>query len=86
MYMYDILNKIGEANRCQAIEAGRWELSADGQIVYEIKLIADQLENVKWKKISRLCNEVAHSLGKAAILAFGSIFWKEVGPPCLVGG
>lgn len=47
MYMYDILNKNGEANRCQAIEAGGWELSPDGQIVYEIKLIADQLEDVK---------------------------------------
>lgn len=63
------------------IEACNWHLSLEGHIFYEIKLIAAQLEEVSFKKIPRSCNEVAHSLAKAAISILGPVFWKEVGPP-----
>lgn len=67
-------------NVIQAITTGGWNLSPEGAIFDEIKLLADHLEDVKWKKIPRLCNGVAHSLAKAAIPVIGPIFWKEVGP------
>ncbi|KAK9950635.1 hypothetical protein M0R45_006113 [Rubus argutus] len=70
-------------NVIKTIEGGNWEFSPEGPIFDEIKLIANQLEGVRWKKIPRQCNGVAHALAKAAIPITRPVFWKEVGPPWL---
>lgn len=55
----------------------------ESHILDKIKLIAAQLEDVQWRKISRTCNGVAHSLVRAPIPLPEPVFWKEVGPPWL---
>lgn len=61
----------------KAIEAQSWDLSPEGPIFDEIKLLAAQVEVVTWTKIPRTNNAVAHSFARAAIHASGPGFWKE---------
>lgn len=61
----------------KTIEAGNWHLSPEGHIFEEITLIAAQLEEVSFKKIPRLWNEVAHSLAKAASPLLGCSPWLK---------
>lgn len=65
----------------KTIEANNWDPSRGGHIFDEIKLIAVQVEEIKFKKIPRLCNGVAHALAKATIFYSWPVFWQEVGPP-----
>lgn len=38
-------------------------------------------DEVWWRKILRICNRVAHSIAREALLAIGTKYWKHVGPP-----
>lgn len=65
-------------NVIKTLESNNWELSSEGHIFAEIKLIAAQLENGTWRKIPRTRNGVAHSLAENVISIVASIFQKKV--------
>jgi ribonuclease HI len=58
-------------------------LSVEGCIFDDIKELIPEFEVIKWRKIPRICNQVAHSIARRSLSFAEKRFWKEIGPPWL---
>ena len=70
-------------NVVKAICNNDGDLSREGAIMDEIRLLGQAFEAIRWRKIPRSANRAAHRLAKEAVGNTGIKFWKEVGPPWL---
>ncbi|KAL6228494.1 hypothetical protein ACLB2K_002444 [Fragaria x ananassa] len=69
-------------NVVHALNSFESDLSMEGTIFDEIRLLKNELQVAQWKKIPRSSNnKVAHQLAKEAVKFGGIKFWKEIGPP-----
>ena len=59
------------------------DLSVEGAVIDEIRLLGRSFDEIRWKKIPRAANRAAHCLARDAVKGNGIKFWKEVGPPWL---
>ncbi|KAL6224962.1 hypothetical protein ACLB2K_003816 [Fragaria x ananassa] len=71
-------------NVVQALNSFESDLSMEGPIFDEIRLLKNEFEAAQWKKIPRSSNKVAHQLAKEAVKFGGIKFWKEIGPPTCI--
>ncbi|XP_024177664.1 uncharacterized protein LOC112183512 [Rosa chinensis] len=71
------------ANVLFALNKSGLDLSIEGAIFDEVRMLMPEFEHLKWRKINRSCNQVAHTLARQALRATGWSFWKEAGPPWL---
>lgn len=71
------------ANVISALNHEEVDLSIEGCIFDDIKELIPESEVIKWRRIPRTCNQVAHSIARMSLSFVEKRFWKEVGPPCI---
>ncbi|KAL6190986.1 hypothetical protein ACLB2K_037380 [Fragaria x ananassa] len=69
------------ANAIEALNNPDVDLSMEGPVFDEIRILKREFEEVRWRKIPKCSNQVAHILEAAKF--DGIKFWKEVWPPWL---
>ena len=67
-------------NVVHALNSFESDLSREGPIFDEIRLLKNEFQAAQWKKIPRSSNKVVHQLAKEAVKYGGIKFWKEIGP------
>ena len=74
------------ANVISALNSMEVDFSMEGCIFDDIKGLISEFEVIKWRKIPRSCNRVAHLIARKSLSFVEKRFWKEIGHPWLEEG